>query len=80
MQEPSYNIGLFGSHKDHEEMFQRMLEEQNYFKNGVTYFERCFERQKQGGPRGCCCLERRRRRGSCDWLCAFELAAQIFFI
>lgn len=29
-------------------LFQRMLEDHNYFRSGAAYFERCFERQAAG--------------------------------
>jgi len=48
MQDPSYKIDLFGTHKGHRQMFKAMLEEQNFFHNGEAYFERCFERQALG--------------------------------
>jgi len=48
MQDPSYKIDIFGTHKGHRQMFRRMLEEHKFFHNGELYFERCFERQALG--------------------------------
>ncbi len=48
MQDPSYKVDLFGTHKGHRQMLKRMLEEQKFFHNGNLYFDRCFERQALG--------------------------------
>ncbi|MCK5374374.1 MAG: GNAT family N-acetyltransferase [Alphaproteobacteria bacterium] len=48
MQDSSYNIDILGRHKNHKQIFSRMLEEHKFFQNGEMYFERCFERQALG--------------------------------
>lgn len=44
MQGTPYRIDIFGKEENHTKMFESMLEEQKYFRNGVAYFQRCYER------------------------------------